>query len=256
MTKNQERHIIASVGTAIFLLIVFLLLWFIRLTADVPEEEEGVEIAFGEVAEAGGYMAEQSESVPMPAPEPATPVQPSSPAEEEMLTSEEQEALALAEAKKKREAEEKARLEAERKAREAAEAERKAKEAEAVAKANAFGSLFGQSGNTTGSGDSQGAGQKGNPVGHGSSGGNSWSLSGRGIKGTLPQPSNTFKQEGKVVVQIRVNAAGQVVSATVKGGDVSDKQTQQLALDAARKAKFTEGDHDQIGTITYIFKLN
>ena len=116
MTKNQERHIIASVGTAIFMILVFLILWFTYLTAVVPEEEEGVEIAFGEVAEAGGYMAEQSEAVPMPAPEPATPVQPSSPAEEEMLTSEEQEALALAEAKKKREAEEKARLEAERKA--------------------------------------------------------------------------------------------------------------------------------------------
>jgi TonB family protein len=93
-------------------------------------------------------------------------------------------------------------------------------------------------------------------VGHGSVGGNEWSLAGRGIKGTLPQPLNTFRQEGKVVVQIRVNAAGQVVSATIKGGDVSDKQTQQLALDAARKAKFTEGEHDQIGTITYIFKLN
>ena len=138
----------------------------------------------------------------------------------------------------------------------AAEAERKAKEAEAIAKANAMGSLFGQSGNNAGSGDSQGSGQKGNPIGHGSSGGNSWSLSGRGIKGTLPQPANTFNQEGKVVVQIRVNAAGQVVNATITGGDVSDKQTQQLALDAARKAKFTEGDHDQIGTITYIFKLN
>lgn len=256
MRQSAKKHIIASVGTALFMLLVFLLLWFIYMTAVVPEEEEGVEVAFGEVSEAGGYMAEQSEAVPMPTPVPATPVQPSSPAEEEMLTAEEQEALALAEAKKKREAEEKARLEAERKAREAAEAERKAKEAEAVAKANAFGSLFGQSGNTTGSGDSQGSGQKGNPIGHGSSGGNSWSLSGRGIKGTLPQPSNTFKQEGKVIVQIRVNAAGQVVSATVKGGDVSDKQTQQLALDAARKAKFTEGEHDQIGTITYIFKLN
>ena len=256
MTKKTKRHIIASVGTAVFMLLLFLLLWFVYLTAVVPEEEEGVEVAFGEVAEAGGYMAEQSEAVPMPTPEPATPVQPSSPAEEEHLTAEDEEALALAEAKKKKEAEEKARLEAERKAREAAEAERKAKEAEAIAKANQFGSLFGQSGNTTGSGDSQGSGQKGNPIGHGSVGGNSWSLSGRGIKGTLPMPSNTFKQEGKVVVQIRVNAAGQVVSATVKGGDVSDKQTQQLALDAARKAKFTEGDHDQIGTITYIFKLD
>jgi TonB family protein len=69
-------------------------------------------------------------------------------------------------------------------------------------------------------------------------------------------PSNNFRQEGKVVVQIRVNAAGEVVNATITGGDISDKQTQQLALEAARKAKFTEGDHDQIGTITYIFKLN
>jgi TonB family protein len=158
--------------------------------------------------------------------------------------------------RQKKEREEQARLEAERKAREAAEAERQRKEQEAIAKANQFGSLFGQSGNNNGSGNSQGSGQKGNPIGHGSSGDNGWSLAGRNIRGTLPQPSNDFKQEGKVVVQIRVNAAGQVVSATITGGDVSDKQTQQLALEAAKKAKFTEGDHDQIGTITYIFKLN
>lgn len=238
------------------MIVLFLLLWFIYLTAVVPEQEEGIEVAFGEVAEAGGYMAEQSEAMPVPAPEPVAPPQPSTPAEEEHITTEDPEALALAEAKRKQEAQEKARLETERKAREAAEAERKAKEAEAVAKANAFGSLFGNSGNTTGSGESEGSGQRGNPVGHGSVGGNSWSLAGRGIKGTLPAPSNNFKQEGKVVVQIRVNAAGQVVNATITGGDVSDKQTQQLALEAARKAKFTEGDHDQIGTITYIFKLN
>lgn len=257
MTQKTKRHIIASVGTALVMFLLFLLLWFVYLTAYVPEEEEGVEIAFGEVEEAGGYMAEQSEAMPLPAPEPSAPVQPASPAEEEMLTSEEQEALALNEAKKKHEAEEKARLEAERKAREAAEAEKKAKEAEAIAKANQFGSLFGQSGNTIGSGDSQGNGQKGNPIGHGSVGGNSWSLAGRGIKGTLPTPSNNFKQEGKVVVQIRVNAAGQVIDAReTTGGTISDKQTVQLALEAARKAKFTEGDHDQIGTITFIFKLN
>ena len=255
MTKNQERHIIASVGTAIFMLIVFLLLWFIYLTAVVPEEEEGVEIAFGEVAEAGGYMAEQSEAVPMPAPEPATPVQPSSPAEEEILTSEEQEALALAEAKKKREAEEKARLEAERKAREAAEAERKAKEAEAVAKANAFGALFGQSGNTTGSGDSQGAGQKGNPVGHGSVGGNSWSLSGRGIKGNFPIPEKGKYSPGKVVIMIIVDPQGKVVDAReAAGGNISDRATIEAMLKKAREVQFTTTDSktNQRGYITYI----
>ena len=141
-----------------------------------------------------------------------------------------------------------ARLEAERRAREAAEAEKARKEAEAVAHANQMGSLFGAESNEIG--------QRGNPVGHGSLGSQTWSLAGRSLKGTLPQPSNAFNQEGKVIVQIRVNAAGNVVEATCKGGNVTDKRTQQLAIDAAKKAKFTEGDHDQIGTITYIFKLN
>lgn len=140
------------------------------------------------------------------------------------------------------------RLERVRKEEEAARLRaQKEKETTAIAKANAMGSLFGNE-NYRGSG---------NPVGHGSRGGNSWSLSGRGIKGTLPQPSNNFNQEGKVVVQVRVNAAGDVVAASiVNGTSITDKQTRQMALDAAKRAKFTEGNSEQIGTITYIFKFN
>lgn len=269
MTEKSKRHTIATIGTLLFLLLLFLLLWFVYLRVPQPVEDEGIEVAFGEVEDAGGYMPEQSESVPLPS-EVAAPEQPSAPSDNDLLTQEDQESLALrrqreqeekarqqAEAERlQRQKEEQARLEKERKAREAAEAAERAKQAEAIAKANAMGSLFGNGNSTNGSGDGQGAGQKGNPVGHGSSGGNNWSLAGRDLKGTLPQPSNNFNQEGKVIVEIRVNAAGTVVSATVKGGNVSDKQTQQIALEAAKKAKFTEGDHDQIGTITYIFKLN
>ena len=250
MTKKQERHIIASIGTVLFMLLVLLLLWLIRLNAVAPEQEEGIEIAFVEEQEieTGGYPTDDPNPSVVPedaSSAPAAPAitQPQPSSAPEQIVSEE-ETLALERARKEKEE------------REAAERARKQKEEEAIAKANQFGSLFGNTGTNTGEGSSQGEGQKGNPVGHGSSGGNSWNLSGRGIKGTLPQPSNNFKQEGKVIVQIRVNAAGQVISATIKGGDVSDKQTQQLALDAAKKAKFTEGDHDQIGTITYIFKLN
>ncbi len=271
MTFKQKKHSIAAAGTLLFLLLLFLLLWFVTLTAVQPEEEEGIEVAFGEVEEAGGYMAEQSEAVPLTEPEAAAPLLPSAPSDNNLLTQEDEEALALrkeqekaekarqlAEAERlKKQRELQARLEAERKAREAAEAAEKAKQAEAIAKANAFGSLFGQSGNATGSGNSQGDGQKGNPVGHGSSGGNSWSLGGRNIVGRIPEPTNTFNQEGRVVVQIRVNPAGQVISAVEgKGSTISDKQTIKLALDAAKKAKFTEGDRDQIGTITYNFKFN
>jgi len=238
------------------MLLVALLLWLIRLSAVVPDPEEGIEIEFAEVDEPEEPAAPSHSVAYAEEPTDAAPAAPASPATEvatnptptsapEPIVSEE-ETLAIERARKEKEE------------REAAERARKQKEAEAIAKAQQMGNLFGKTDgtNTGGNGTSQGAGQKGNPVGHGSSGGNSWSLEGRGIRGTLPQPSNDFRQEGKVVVQIRVNAAGQVISASVKGGDVSDKQTQQLALDAAKKAKFTEGDHDQIGTITYIFKLN
>lgn len=237
------------------MLLVLLLLWYMRLEAVTPEQEEGVEIAFAEMEEeplppASGeaaYAEEPTDAAPaapaQPAEAVATHPTPASPPEHIMS---EEETLALARAKKEKEE------------REAAERARKQKEAEAIAKANAMGNLFGKTNgtNTSGDGTAQGSGSKGNPVGHGSSGGNSWSLSGRGIKGTLPQPSNDFQQEGRVLVEIRVNAAGNVISAVVKGGNISDKATQQLALEAARKAKFTEGDHDQIGTITYNFKFN
>ena len=237
------------------MLLVLLLLWYMRLEAVAPEQEEGVEIAFAEMEEeplppASGeaaYAEEPTDAAPaapaQPAEAVATHPTPASPPEHIMS---EEETLALARAKKEKEE------------REAAERARKQKEAEAIAKANAMGNLFGKTNgtNTSGDGTAQGSGSKGNPVGHGSSGGNSWSLSGRGIKGTLPQPSNDFQQEGRVLVEIRVNAAGNVISAVVKGGNISDKATQQLALEAARKAKFTEGDHDQIGTITYNFKFN
>ena len=255
MTKKQKRHIIATLGTLLFMLLVLLLLWYMRLEAVAPEQEEGVEIAFAEMEEeplppASGeaaYAEEPTDAAPaapaQPAEAVATHPTPASPPEHIMS---EEETLALARAKKEKEE------------REAAERARKQKEAEAIAKANALGNLFGKTNgtNTSGDGTAQGSGSKGNPVGHGSSGGNSWSLAGRGIKGTLPQPSNDFQQEGRVLVEIRVNAAGNVISAVVKGGNISDKATQQLALEAARKAKFTEGDHDQIGTITYNFKFN
>lgn len=250
MTKKTERHIWAAAGTFLFMLLVFLLLWLIRLSAVVPEQEEGIELAFvEEMPDTGGYPSDALNPSPVPEDAPAAPAapavsQPTPATPPEHIVSEE-ETLAIERARKEKEE------------REAAERARKQKEAEAIAKANAMSSLFGNTGNNaqTGSG-SQGAGQKGNPVGHGSSGGNSWNLSGRGIKGTLPKPANTFNQEGRVIIEIRVNAAGNVIAATHKGGTISDKQTIQLALDAARKAKFTEGDHDQIGTITYNFKFN
>lgn len=249
MTKKTERHIWAAVGTFLFMLLVFLLLWLIRLSAVVPEQEEGIELAFvDEMPDTGGYPSDAPNPSPVPEDAPAAPAapavsQPTPATPPEHIVSEE-ETLAIERARKEKEE------------REAAERARKQKEAEAIAKANAMSSLFGNTGNNaqTGSG-SQGAGQKGNPVGHGSSGGNSWSLEGRGIKGTFPTPEKGQYTPGKVVIEIRVNSQGQVISAReAKGGNISDKSTIEAMLKKAREVRFTESDKNnvQIGYITYI----
>jgi TonB family protein len=162
-----------------------------------------------------------------------------------------------------RKMQEEARIEAERIAQEKALAEQKAREEEAIKKAQAMAALFGQAGTTEGANADNAsatasATSKGNPVGKnfGSVDGNMWSLHGRSVK-AMPKPSTDFREQGKVVVSIRVDKAGNVVLASIgQGTTISDRYTQQLALEAARKAKFTEGDQEQIGSITYNFKLN
>ena len=257
MTLKQKSNIIAAAGTLVALLLLFLLLWFVSMGAPVMPEDEGIEVSFGEVQEAGGSEPNpEAQSVPMESVAP--PPAPSKPTNNDLMTQEDEETLAL---QRQREKEEKARKEeeAERIAKEKALAEQKAKEQAAKDKAAAMGSLFGNNpAGAQGSGDSKGEGQKGNPVaGHGTSGGNDWSLKGRTIKGALPKPPKQFLQEGKVVVTIWVLADGTVKDAQVTGGDVSDKSTLQLALNAARRAKFSESDNSiQTGTITYNFKFN
>jgi TonB family protein len=256
--------------------LVFLLLWWLQVKAPVQMEDEGIVVAFGDSEDGGGMpdvrpldAITQVEQIPAPA-------APSRPSDNDLIVQEDEESLALAkqteeEAKRKaqeeelirKRREEEARVEAERIAKEKALAEQRAKEQEAINKANQLAALFGQAGTAEGANadnasDSNTAGTKGNPVGKGMgiTNGTQWSLYGRNVK-RLPKPSEDFAQAGLVVVQIMVDAAGNVTNATVtEGTTISDRATQQLALQAARQAKFTEGDTPQIGKITYTFKLN
>ena len=276
MSKDTKAKIESGLLTAVIMALLFLLLWFIYIDAPRQTEEEGIEVAFGDSEDGGGA---EPQAVPMPA-VPVTqapPPTPQAPSKNDLMVQDDDESLALAkqreEEKKKRaeqeelirkQREEQARLEAEQRAEQQRIAEEQARKAaeeqEKRDKAAALGGLFGnnQQG-AQGSGSTQGASQQGsnNPVGHGSVGGNSWSLKGRNIK-ALPKPSTQFNQEGKVVVNIQVNSAGKVISATVgEGTTVSDYQTKQVALEAARKAEFSPSENKiQVGTITYTFKLN
>lgn len=117
---------------------------------------------------------------------------------------------------------------------------------QAIDKAAAFGSLFGNPSDPS----SQSTSMRNNQSG------NSWSMSGREIV-SLPRPGYDFNQEGKVVVRVQVNAEGKVVDAKVDAGTtINDKHTIQLAIDAAYKATFSRGNvPSQYGTITYMFKI-
>lgn len=276
MTKNIQSHIIASIGTILSLLLIFLLLWWLQVKAPVQIEDEGIVVAFGDAEEGGGMpdvrpldAITQVEQIPAPA-------APSRPSDNDLIVQDDEESLALAkqteeDAKRRAEEEElirkrredEARAEAERIAKEKALAEQRAKEQEAIDKANQLAALFGQAGiaegaNAENASTSNSATTKGNPVGKGMgiTNGIQWSLYGRNVK-RLPEPSKDFAQAGLVVVQIMVDVAGNVTNATVTGGTtISDRATQQLALQAARQTKFTEGDKPQMGKITYTFNLN
>ena len=272
--KLKKSEIQSAIATTIICIIILLILIFCGMTAHKNEMDEGVMISLGFADDGFG------ESVPNPAPAPeATPMpttpppaapQVSAPAEEDLMTQEDP-SVALEAEKKRKQAEEEARIRAEeeRIAREKAEQERiereKAEEAarkkaEQDAKKNQASSLTGSAFQNMGKGQGQTKGetQQGNPVGQGSQGGNSWSLNGRNLLGKLAQPSYQGNEEGTIVVEIRVDASGNVVSAAIstKGTNITNETMRSAAIEAAKKNKFSTGGGVAIGTITYNFRLN
>jgi TonB family protein len=247
------------------------------MTVHKDEMDEGVMISLGYAEEGFGESvpnptpkpAPEAAPVPTPTPPPAAP-EVSTPSEEDLMTQEDP-SVALEAEKKRKQAEEEAkrRAEEERIAREKAEQERIAREkaaeearikAEQEAKKNQASSLAGSAFQNMGKGQGQtkGEAQQGNPAGQGSQGGHSWSLKGRNLLGKLAQPSYQSNEEGRIVVEIRVDASGTVVSASIatKGTTITDEALRNATVAAAKKNKFSTGGGVAIGTITYNFRLN
>jgi TonB family protein len=274
--KLKKSEIQSAIATTIICIIILLILIFCGMTAHRNEMDEGVMISLGFADDGFGESmpnptpAPEVAPVPTTTPPPAAP-QVSAPAEEDLMTQEDP-SVALEAEKKRKQAEEEARIRAEQEriAREKAEQERIAREkaaeearikAEQEAKKNQASSLAGSAFQNMGKGQGQTKGetQQGNPAGQGSQGGNSWSLSGRDLLGTLARPSYQGNEEGRIVVEIRVDASGKVVDAAIaiKGTTITNETLRKAAIEAAKKNKFTAGDGGvAIGTITYNFRLN
>ena len=279
MRKSQKYGII---GTIIFMILLFLLLWFIYIDPLEKPEEDIVEIEFADIIEdAGGFSkpAPSPETNPLPAPvDPAPPAPPAQaePAADPVLTQDDEKMLAMQKQKEEeeRKRKEQERIEAERKAAERAAAEkaaaekaaaeraaaeRAAAEKAAADKANALmgGAFKGNGSGGTGGKTTSGSGGGDNPLKNGISGGNGWSARGRTLKGSIPKPTITDFPEGKVVVSFRIDANGRVLNPRIATGTtISEKAVQNACLNAVKQAQFTEGVDEVEGTITYNFKVN
>lgn len=244
----KKADIYGITGSLLSCIMLFLMLWLVVIPMSNPEkqDDEGIMVSFGETLDGAGS---NPTPVAEPAPAKSIPVSTPKPVKQEYMTSTDPNALAIAEKKKKdrleKETLEKQRLEDLRIA-----TEKKKKEQDAINSANnAMSGLFG-SGGTTGSGTTSGTGTQGSPTGYGNSGGTSASVTGRRATGSIGEPAEIY-QEGKAIVSIVVDANGNVISAKVTGGNISDAQTKRLVENAAKRTKFTSGNGDVRGTITY-----
>lgn len=290
MKKNKVTGL---VGTLVLHVVLLVLLFLIAISKPEVQEEGGVPVMLGNMEMAQGnadpytltdvdILDEPQLPTEISAPEPVL----TSPVESEMITQEDEPTIAVpkketpkpapkketvkketpkkepVKPKEKTEAEKRAeaeRLAAEKKAAE----ERAAAEAAAKRIAGAFGK--GTQMGSKGTGTS-GGGIQGSPTGNaaegqstGVGGYGTFDLNGRSLgPGGLPRPIYNVQEEGRVVVTITVNPAGQVIQTNInKRTNTANAALRKAAEDAARKARFNkvDGVNNQTGTITYYFKL-
>ena len=290
MKKNK---ITGWIGTAALHVIVLILLFLIAVSKPEMQEEGGVPVMLGSMEVSQGnadpytltdvdVMDEPQIKTEASVPEPV----PAVPSETDMITQDDEPTIAVPKketpkvevktetvkketpkkepVKPKEKTEAEIRAEAERLAAEKKAAEEKAA-AEAAAKriAGAFGKGTQQGDKGTGT---TGQGLQGTPTGNAAEGQSTgvggigtFDLNGRSLgPGGLPQPIYNVQDEGRVVVTITVNPAGQVIQTSInKRTNTANAALQKAAEDAARKARFNavDGVNNQTGTITYYFKL-
>ena len=278
----KKSKLYGLIGSTLSSTILLLVLWFVVLAVPSSTENEGFLVSFGDSFDAGGG-GDNAASVSKPVnseekvskgKETVTESKPvnsnvkevateKNPTNQKVFTQTEN-SVSIAEQKEK----ERVRKEQEAIRVQQIEtnkriAEQKRKEQEAIAKANQVNGLFGNSGSGGGSGGGNGTGKgkgigsatengiQGSPFGKGISA----RVSGRSVIGEEVKPES-FYQEGKAIVSIRVNSLGKVIYAKCSSGNISDSRTKQMVEAAAYATRFSAGNGEAFGAITYdlIFK--
>ena len=289
MDRRKKGEYIGALGALLVHVAVIALLILVSFTVPQPDEDAGgVPVMMGNVESARGFDDPSLVDVDVLDEDAAAPAEtaPEFPSEQDLLTQTEEETVTLKPkteepkketvkpkevakpkepVKKPEKTEAEKAAEAKRLAEEKAERERKAAEEAARKKVSgAFGKgaqMEGNKGTSAGGTGTEGSKEGNSSTGAktGTGGYGTFDLGGRSLgTGSLPKPAYNVQEEGRVVVNITVNPAGQVISTGINPQtNTVSSALRKAAEDAAKKARFNtvDGVTNQTGTITYYFNL-
>lgn len=253
MTNKNKNKIYGIIGTIVFHAIVLVLLFTLCFRTPLPlPGEAGVEVNLGMYAQGLGTEGNQPKE-PEPVKETPKVEEPKPQEIEEDISSEDEDVPSLEENIEKEKEEEKL-------------VEDVFPEEKPVVNQRAIFNAPKNKKEPSSEGNTEGAGEKGMPNGlkdieryesnGGSGGGPAYDLGGRGAK-SISSPSKEFSEEGKIVVDIKVDRNGYVVDVKIgKGTDIVDSSMRENAMAAARKSVFNKDENApeiQSGTITYTY---
>ena len=249
-SKEKKDKGIAAAGTIIVHALIVLVLFLMAFRTPLPlPGEEGVEVDLGMMNQGMGSIQPERPAIP----EAAQPQQEQSQNDEDITSQNDEEAPAIEKPHNPKPKQD-----------QPAEQPKPTTNPRAMYQGSSNPQAGGSEGITGQPGD------QGNPNGlagvrqyegnGGQGNGTGYDLGGRGAK-SLHRPDDDFSEEGKIVVDIWVNRAGQVVRAEVatKGTDIINSAMRQKAVQAAKRSSFAadpDAAEEQHGTITYTFVIN
>lgn len=249
MIKKYDSHIIAVVGTLIFMAIVFLLLWFLHMTMTPPMDDKDIEVTLEYIqdVEEAPEVEDLMDVAPPQQDESASQAQSKTqptvakPSDSKLLTQNNQKTLPTKEPTD---------TIVERTENVDVNKQKEKNAKELVTDVLARSAQLEDSEQQPPVEEPE---EETENTGSGIKGDISWSLKGRGnIK--LPPPMKEHTQTCTVYIDVLVDENGDVKSATVSGKTItSDTGALEAAKRAARDAKFTPGEGMVTGTITYKF---
>lgn len=281
----KRSKITGIICTVVLHALLLLLLFLYKLALPELQEEGGVPVMLGDTELAQGdsdpYAMTEVDVLPQPAPATPTPSVPEPEVKQPMLTQTDEPSIQIKKEKPKKEQPKSEKrpepkvvekpvakpVEQHEKVKTEAELRAEAEKAAALAASNKIAGAFGRGTKMGSKGNADdGSGIQGSPTGNSDAGKTSgvggygtFDLNGRSLgPGGLPVPVYNVQDEGRVVVTIIVNPAGQVISTSInKRTNTVNPALRKAAEEAARRARFNtvSGVNNQSGTITYYFKL-